>query len=133
MRLVPLQMVLLLSLLLFGSAQNSITYVGVYLRSSHGPQVYKEPNSGTLFYVESDGRHVAAISADGKLLWHKDPFKDGHLEFYRTHRPQIVYIGPLPHSVPRSDSDKYIRIVFNSSQFGDLRISDGQFTFGGQD
>jgi len=125
--------VLLLPTLLFGATQDSVTYIGVSLRAFRGAQAYQQPDSRTLFYVESDGRHVAAISPEGRLLWHKDPFKDGHLGFYRTHKPQIVYIGPVPRAFPGRDPDKYIRIAFNSSQFGDLRISDGQFTFLGQD
>lgn len=63
-----------------------------------GPQVFKDPTSGTLLYVETDGRHVAAISGDGKLLWNRDPFKDARLPFYRTEKPQIVYIGPVSKS-----------------------------------
>jgi hypothetical protein len=52
-----------------------------------GPQVYQDPASGTTLYVESDGRHVVAISKEGKLLWVRDIFKDAKLEFYRTYTP----------------------------------------------
>ena len=82
--------------LCFGRTQDATTYIGHNREAFPGPQVYKDPGSGTLFYVETDGRHVAAISGEGKLLWSKDPFKDGHLPFYRTEKPQIVYIGPPP-------------------------------------
>ena len=99
-----------------------------------GPRVYKDPASGTLLYLETDGRHVAAISVDGKLLWLKDPFKDAHMPFYRTKTPQIVYIGSIPKedtvSVPH---DRFVSIRFNSSQFGYLSISSGEFRFEGQD
>jgi hypothetical protein len=127
--------VILLFLLCLGTAQETTTYIGHYLEPFPGPQVYKDPNSGTLFYVETDGRHVAAISDKGKLLWTKDPFKDAHLPFYRTEKPQIVYIGPAPKGVhpPGEESNKFVSIAFNSSQSGLLKMSNGDFEFLGQD
>jgi hypothetical protein len=113
------------SMLCVGAAQE---------RAFLGPRVYKDPASGTLLYLETDGRHVAAISVDGKLLWIRDPFKDAHMPFYRTKTPKIVYIGPIPKedtvSVPH---DGFVAIRFNSSQFGYLSISSGEFRDGGQD
>jgi hypothetical protein len=124
-----------LSTLFVCSAQQSKPYVAHYLNQFPGPQVYRDTKSGTVFYVESDGRHVAAISKDGKLLWNKDPFKDGRLPLYRTKTPQIVYIGAAYDSVQISKRQRaeFIAISFNSSQFGLLRISDGEFRFLGQD
>jgi hypothetical protein len=91
--------------------------------------------SGTLPYIANDGRPVAAISADGKLLWNRDPYKDAHLEFYRADKPQIVYIGAaLKWQIPKSEKlEKFVGISFNNSQFGVMRISDGEFYFSGQD
>ena len=128
-------LVILLFLLCLGTAQETTTYIGHYLKPFPGPQVYKDPNSGTLFYVETDGRHVAAVSGKGKLLWTKDPFKDARLSFYRTEKPQIVYIGPAPKGVhpPGEESNKFVSIAFNSSQSGLLRMSNGDFEFLGQD
>src|SRR5438105_1881234 len=54
-------LVIFLFVLCLGTAQETTTYIGHYLEPFPGPQVYKDPNSGTLFYVETDGRHVAAI------------------------------------------------------------------------
>jgi hypothetical protein len=127
--------VVFLAMIWLAAAQESTEYVGVYLRPFPGPQVYKDPNSGTLLYVETDGRHVAAISGEGKLLWNRDPFKDAHLSFYRTEKPQIVYIGPIKKSaqIDGVKPDKFVGISFNSSQFGLLRISNGEFQFLGQD
>ena len=71
-------LLIFLSVLFVGAAQER-TYVARHLTDFPGPQVYKDPISGTLLYIESDGRHVAAISAQGKLLWNKDPFKDAHV------------------------------------------------------
>lgn len=121
------------------TAQETTTYVTHYLERFPGPQVYKDPNSATTLYVETDGRHVAAISGEGKLLWNKDPYTDGHLPFYRTKNPQIIFIGSVSKSVPPAgpwagkQPDKFVAITFNNSQFGLLRISNGEFKFLGQD
>jgi hypothetical protein len=117
------------------AAQKTTTYVAHYLEPFPGPQVYKDLHSGTTLYVETDGRHVAAISGNGKLLWNRDPFQDAHLDYYRTEKPQIVYIGAVSKSSPyaKGQTDKFAAITFNNSQFGLLRISNGEFQFLGQD
>jgi hypothetical protein len=123
-----------LSTLCIGTAQETVTYLGRSLTEFPGPQVYKDPTTGTLLYVETDGRHEAAISVNGKLLWIRDPFKDAQLSFYRTKTPRIVYIGPIPKDdTVRVEHDKFVAIRFNSSQFGVMSISNGDFRFGGQD
>ena len=78
---------------------------------------------------------MAAISGKEKLLWSRDPFGDAHLPFYRTEKPQIVYIGPPPQGArpAREESNKFISIEFNSFQSGWLRISNGEFLFRDQD
>jgi hypothetical protein len=128
-------LVIFLFALCLGRAQETTTYIGHFLEPFQGPQVYKDPDSGTLFYVETDGRHVAALSGGGKLLWCKEPFKDAHLAFYRTEKPQIVYIGSAPKGVhpPGEESSMFVSIAFNSSQSGLLRISNGDFESLGQD
>jgi hypothetical protein len=121
------------------AAQETTTYVTHYLEPFPGPQVYRDPHSSTTLYVESDGRHVAAISEEGKLLWNKDPYTDAHVPFYRTKTPQIIFIGPISKSRPPAgpwagkDPDKFVAITFTNSQFGLLRISNGEFKFLGQD
>ena len=119
-----------LSMLCLGAAQER-TYIARYLTDFPGPQVYKDPTSGTLLYIETDGRHVATISGAGKLLWVKDPFKDAHLLFYRTEKPQIVYIGP--DDTHGAKSPEFVAIAFNNSQFGVMKVSNGEFLFQGQD
>jgi hypothetical protein len=122
-----------LSTLCFCATQEQ-TYVTKYLTDFPGPQVCKDPITGTLLYVESDGRHVAAISRDGKLLWNRDPFSDARLPFYRTKKPQIVFIGLSSKVHPAGEKPgKFVEISFNNSQFGSMRISDGEFHFAGQD
>jgi hypothetical protein len=100
-----------------------------------GPQSYRDPATGTTFYVESDGLHVAAISKKGKILWVRDPFHDAKLSDYRTHNPRIVSVGKAiwqVNGVRRKDVPA-IMIRFNSSQFGAMRMSNGEFQFRGQD
>jgi hypothetical protein len=58
------------------------------------PSAYRDPESGITFYVESDGRHLAAIDANGKLLWVRDPFFDSNMCPYRSAHPYIDWIGP---------------------------------------
>ena len=88
------------------------------------PYIYKDAESGIMFYVEKDGRHVSAISPAGQILWSRDPFTDSHLPFYRTTTPRIVSIGRWK---------GILAISFDSSQYGNLDIKTGDFTFGGQD
>jgi hypothetical protein len=57
------------------------------------PQSYRDTTSGTMFYVESDGRHIAAIGANGRLLWVHDPFVEANLCPYRSAHPFIFWIG----------------------------------------
>jgi len=99
-----------------------------------GPQSYRDSATGITYYVESDGLHVAAISKEGKILWVRDPFHDAKLSDYRTHKPQIVFIGKgswWTNGVRRRDVPA-ISIQFNSSQFGAMKMSDGEFQLQGQ-
>ena len=119
--------------LCLATAQRTTTYVAHSLEPFPGAQVYRDPHSGTILYVESNGQHVAAISGDGKLLWIREPHKD--VPLYRTEKPQIIYIGPVPKwdSAVKDNPNKFAAITFNNSQFGLLKISNGEFEFIGQD
>ncbi len=131
-------------LLLFFSqhpkAQEPKTYIN-YAQEFRGPLAYRDVKSEIIVYVESDGRHVTAISKEGKILWLKNPFQDAGLKPYRVDYPQIIYIGPPQKWMLQSleDEDRenakyiFIGIDFNSSQFGVINLSNGQFTFMGQD
>jgi|ERR1035441_7896693 hypothetical protein len=82
------------------------------------PHTYKDTESGIIFLVEADGRHITAISPDGRILWRKDPH--ANLENYRTDNPSIVKIG--------WHGDKWpLFIVFNSSQAGWIDEKTGDF------
>ena len=58
------------------------------------PFAYRDAKSGITFYVESDGRHLAAIDKSGKVLWVRNPFVDYDLCPYRSPHPYIAWIGP---------------------------------------
>lgn len=88
--------------------------------------IYKDATSNVIVYVETDGRHVVGIGPDGRMLWRKDPFVDAGLQPYRMARPTISYVGPT-----RAPGRAGIR--FTSSQFGELDLATGTFSFLGQD
>ena len=131
----PIILAIWLLLVSVCAAQKPQMYVGHYLVPFPGPATYTDPITRTLFYVESDGRHVAAISKDGKLLWNRDPFAEAHAPFYRTEKPQIVFIGPASKSDPfiQRSRESFVAIRFNNSQFGVLKIGNGDFILQGQD
>ncbi len=104
-------------------------------------RTYRDPDSGTIFYVESDGHHVVALDKDGKVLWCRQPALDGNLPPYSEiaprPNPSITWIGALRESererLKKSGSGKFIGISFNSRQAGVLDLKNGDFTFQGQD
>ena len=113
------------------------------------PLTFRDPRSQVTFYVESDGRHLAAIDSQGKILWVRNPFEDSKLCPYRTPRPIIYKIeeadSPLEAGAPGNEiwlsafrkrgmdpSHGFIRIHFDSSQFGLVDKSNGAFLMEGQ-
>jgi hypothetical protein len=93
--------------------------------------ICKDAASGTIIYVETDGRHVAAISQAGKLLWRRDPFVDASMEPYRQAHPIISSIGPETDRASKRPNGK-LAVRFTSSQFGEMDIATGKFVFEGQ-
>ena len=120
------------------SGSNWITYGGPVLISL--PGTFKDSDSGIVFFVESDGRHISAISPDGRILWHRQPALDGKLPPYSQTlpkpNPSIVWIGALNKSeserLKKTGSGKFIGISFNSKQAGVLDMENGDFIFQGQ-
>ena len=102
------------------------------------PKVLVDLQTRIIYYLESDGRHISAISPNGKLLWHVDPFVDAKLEPYRFSQPIILYfefVDPTWWKIHAylGPADDFIGINFNSSQFGALNKNTGKFTCFGQD
>jgi hypothetical protein len=67
------------------------------------PIAYKDSRTVISFYVESDGRHVAAIDPDGNLLWVRNPFEDQKLCPYRNARPVISSLATTEISSEMAD------------------------------
>jgi hypothetical protein len=100
------------------------------------PLSYLDKQTDTLLYLEGDGRHLAAISPTGKILWLRNPFVDAVLCPYRNKRPIILSIGPARGSglIAKLWKRKshFVEIHFDSSQFGVVDIKNGDFIFAGQ-
>lgn len=128
----PVLLIAVIPVTVVRAADDSGAYVVTHPPWS-GPLTYRDAESGITFYVESDGRHVAAINEGGKLLWIRDPFVEAKLEPYHFDRPQIVDVGvPLPWMV-RGREGRFIVIRFDSTQTGIMNIATGDFIFMGQD
>ena len=100
------------------------------------PFTYLDSATKTILYVEADGRHLSAISFEGKIRWTRDPFVDAHLEPYRVDYPRIVQIyQPLPWMLGVHPDPKrhFVTIGFDSSQTGLVDVTTGDFFFVGQD
>jgi hypothetical protein len=106
------------------------------------PKAYKDPRSSISFYVESDGRHLAAIDSEGRLLWVRNPYEDKPAFCqYRTPRPVIDYVAATEISPQLAAALKswgatlshtFLEIRFDSSQFGVLDETTGDFFPEGQ-
>jgi hypothetical protein len=61
----------------------------------HPPPDYRDPQSGIIFHVDADGRHITAVAAQGRQRWVRNPFVDRDMCPYRDAHPSIDWIGPL--------------------------------------
>jgi len=100
------------------------------------PIVFRDSRTSITYYVESDGRHVAAIDAEGKLLWVRNPFEDAGQCPYRSPRPVIIGLKTTDVSRDLVGSDvwqridtnhKHLIVTFDSSQFGLLDGATGSY------
>jgi hypothetical protein len=102
---------------------------------------FKDPRTSISFYVESDGRHLAAIDAVGKLLWVRNPFEDAHLCPRGNPRPSISSISTVEISPNRAEkmraggmdpNHNFVKIKFDSSLFGVVDEANGHFQMWGE-
>ncbi|PUA29287.1 MAG: hypothetical protein B0W54_01400 [Cellvibrio sp. 79] len=110
--------------------------------SAAKPSAFKDPRTQNTFYVESDGRHLAAINSKGKLLWVRNPFEESEVQCeYRSPHPVIteIKIFENPESLKFSEDGpklnlkhKFIMIYFDSSQFGIVDQENGDYVWLGQ-
>ena len=97
-----------------------------------GPGLVYRGESGAILYVESDRRHLAAISSSGRLLWMRDPFKDAKVEPYRFKRPLIIYLGHAGDACGKWKR-ACVAIAYDSSQFGVISLATGELNYMGHD
>jgi hypothetical protein len=108
-------------------------YVAHYSLVAFPPMAYRRPGDDSLYYVEGDGRHLAAIARDGVVLWREDLFTQAGLEQYRVEEPKISRLGQASRGILEGRVGSYIAVQFNSTQFGIVDVATGEFIFQGQD
>jgi hypothetical protein len=120
------------------NTQSQYSYVPVLNQDFVTPRILVDHETGISYFLDSDGRHVSAVSPAGKLIWRVDPFEEVRLEPYRVAHPVLLYFD-FPdakwweHKTQYGKRTEFICVGYNSSQFGILRKSSGQFIFEGQD
>ena len=121
-------------------------------REYRGPIAYSDPATETLFYAESNGRHVSAIRFDGNVLWTRDLYNDVRKALWTRERSDDAELdrrfrGDVKDrkivSISRYDTrgapetfDRrkvYLSIGFTSGDFGVADAADGKFIFLGRD
>ena len=106
------------------------------------PFTFKDPHTSITLYVESDGKHVAAIDAEGKLLWVRSPLKESGFDGPENQTPVIDGIKVADPPPPQymkfllqrgfKADNGHIRITFASGLFGLLDQKTGDFILEGQ-
>ncbi len=106
---------------------------GSHIKTTPGKSMELVDSLTKNYYVlDSTHIYITAFDRTGKKIWKTDPYKDSHMEEYRTNRPIIVNF--------KFDSDnwcsgktKVIWINYNNTQAGYLDLKTGKFSFCGQD
>jgi len=115
------------SMILAGESQ---PYVSHFTLAYRGPVAYSDSGTKTIFYVESDGRHVSAIQFDGKVAWTRDPYSEGQLERmpYRVKDRKIVSIGRTdPSGLPKGLWEEALSLdLFRLRRLWNYRCSERQ-------
>jgi hypothetical protein len=105
------------------------------------PLTFRDPRTQLTLYVESDGRHLAAINSNGALLWVRNPFDEYKLCPYRSPHPVIHVIETANilsvyweyfRKRGMEPKHQFIKITFDSSQFGLVDEANGDFFLEGQ-
>ena len=105
-------------------------------REFRGPIACADNSIRTIFYVESDGRHLSAIGFDGIVRWTRNPGVDAHLEPRDVGSPRIVWMGkPEPSALGSHAGPErhFIAIDLDSATSGVVDVGTGTFTRLAQD
>jgi hypothetical protein len=129
MRILRLVTLLFSSLMLPVTASSSALPISSTL--ADGTAVLIDPDTHVRFYLETDDRHLAAITPAGKLLWNVDLTTESGLE--RT-RPRPVVVENFAFSDPYNWYEKfgpakaYLSIRFNTMTRAVVSKRDGRLT-----
>jgi hypothetical protein len=101
---------------------------------------YKDRKTRVTLYVESDGKHIAAIDENGKLLWVRSPYEESRGNKWMTiirslnEEPRRAdgtnYAGYFEQSgIHTKPEDELIEVYFASNFFGQIDERTGDFVF----
>jgi hypothetical protein len=105
------------------------------------PMSYMDARTMITIHVDSDGRHLTATDGQGRLLWARNPWDENHLCPYRTPRPVVIALTNIElsdlgrsklQSSGANPEHSFLRLTFDSSQYGALDESTGDFFLQGQ-
>jgi hypothetical protein len=105
------------------------------------PMSYTDTRTLITIHVDSDGRHLTATDGQGRLLWVHNPWDENHLCPYRTPRPVVFALTNIElsdgsrsklQSSGANPEHSFLRLTFDSFQFGALDESTGDFFLEGQ-
>jgi hypothetical protein len=131
---VPMLSVCLVALGFFSVSAQNVTQPEEF----HAPRILRDSKTGIVFYLESDRRHVCAISPDGKLLWSRNPFVDAKVKSFQPPWPIIYtfkFVDPSwwkIHSYLGPAAD-FISVDFTPIQFGVIKKQTGELIWMGED
>jgi hypothetical protein len=146
-------MTLVLAVVLLGVSpaaspqQRSISHFSLEYR---GPVALSDRATQTLFYAESDGRHLVAIQFSGKVLWTRDLYADtakamsrvgtsdssnplGRMLDEERQNRKIVAIRGADPPQGLDGKKKYLSIAFSSADFLIVDASTGNGLIVGRD
>ena len=112
-----------------------------------GPVAHADRATETLFYVESDGRHVSAVRFDGNVLWTRDLYSDvkrvvwsreesdDEAELDRLFRGDVRdrKIVSIERAQAHGQAKVCLSITFTSGDFGVIDATSGTFIWLGRD
>jgi hypothetical protein len=83
---------------------------------AQSPQILQDPKTKVVYYLESDRRHVAAISPSGKLLWCRELVFASSPLWISVRRISFWNTGDYPFK--SGSGDDYISVTFVVHEYG---------------
>ena len=85
------------------------------------PQVIQDPKTKVVYYLESDRRHVAAISPSGRLLWCQELFFASDRFRICIQSIDFWHSGDYPFETGSGDDYISVKILVHAPAFGGTR------------